>query len=162
MRRNSQAFPRERRCIALGEAALAFLDSRGGKRTRHLAALWQNWSVVMGENLAGLAFPLGHKDALLLIGAEDSMALQELSLQSPEILQRVNAFMDGECFRRVNISLLQSRQLLLPVRPRLSDIPLRPSLPPKPRELGSLVGKLNPASPVARCYEAYVMMFSER
>jgi hypothetical protein len=160
-RGKTPSWPRERRLLALGEAAGVFLDSRGGRRRRHLAALWQNWHAVLGGSLAELAFPLGHKDDILLVGAEDSMAMQELSLQSPEILERVNAFMDEGFFRRMQVSLMHGRPALAS-QVRSPAAPPPPVLPPKPPGLGALLGKLDPASPVTRCYEAYVAMFSGR
>ena len=160
MSKNSRFSRRERRLQAAGEAVSAFLDSYGGKERRHLTALWRNWSIVMGDAMAALAFPLGHKDHILIIGADDSMALQELSLQSVEILERANAFMDSEFFRQVKVVLMQGQQDLARPRPRRPDAPLGFSPPLKPPRLGSLLGRLDPQSPVTRSYEAYVAMFS--
>ena len=114
----------------------------------------------MGDDLAALAFPLGHKDDILLIGAEDTMAMQELFLQSPEILERANAFMDSEFFLHVKVSLMQGQRDLSRQRPRRPHSPLAPVPPPKPARLGALLGKLNPDSPVTRCYQAYLAMFN--
>lgn len=160
MRNNVRFARREKRLLAAGEAMSAFLDGHGGKERRHLTALWRNWSVVMGETLAELAFPLGHKGGVLLVGADDVMAMQELSLQSMEILERANAFMDSEFFRQVKVNLMQGQQALSRPRPRRPDSPLRPAPPTKPARLGGLVGKLDPDSPVTRCYEAYLAMFA--
>lgn len=162
MRKNARFARREKRLLAAGEAMSAFLDGYGGKERRHLTALWRNWSVVMGEALAELAFPLGHKGDVLIIGADDVMAMQELSLQSMEILERANAFMDSEFFRQVKVNLMQGQQALTRPRPRRPDSPIRPAPPPKPTRLGGLVGKLTPDSPVTRCYEAYIAMFAGR
>lgn len=160
MRKPPPFAPREQRLLAAGEAISVFLDSYGGKERRHLTALWRNWPVVMGEDLAALAHPLGHKGDILLIGADDVMAMQELSLQTVEILERANAFMDSEFFKQVKLNLMQGRQALSLPRPRRPDSPLRPLLPQKPARLGGLVGKLDPLSPVTRCYEAYLAMFA--
>jgi hypothetical protein len=70
-----------------------------------LLHLWQNWSMVMGQELACLAVPLGVRQKILLVGAQDSIAMQELHLQSEEILERVNAFMESSFFTGINLSL---------------------------------------------------------
>ena len=156
MSKTSRFSRRERRLLDAGDAASFFLDAHGGRERRHLSALWQNWRTVMGEAIADLAFPIGHKDAILLIGADDTMSMQELSLQSVEILERANAFMDSDFFRQVKVALMQGQRDLS--RKRLSPpqtIP-RPARPPR---LGGLSGKLDPESPVTRSYEAYIAMF---
>ncbi|MDR3319761.1 MAG: DUF721 domain-containing protein [Desulfovibrio sp.] len=76
-----------------------------------LVQLWNNWGMVMGP-LASLALPLGTRGDMLLLGAPDSMALQEIHLQSEEILERVNAFMDGPLFAAVNLSLCFDKTIL--------------------------------------------------
>ncbi len=160
MSKNSRFSRRERRLQAAGEAVSSFLDGHGGKERRHLTALWQNWPAVMDSAIASLGFPLGHKEHTLIIGADDSMALQELSLQSVEILERANAFMDSEFFRQVKVVLMQGQQDLARPRPRRPDTLFRPAPPPKPPRLGALLGKLDPESPVTRSYEAYIAMFA--
>ena len=162
MRKNPRLAHREQRLLAAREAMSIFLDSCAGKERRHLTALWQHWTVVMGESLAALACPLGHKGDVLFIGADDTMAMQELSLQATEILERANAFMDCEFFRQVKVGLMQGRQALSCPRPRRLDSPLCPVRPKKPHRLGALAGKLDPDSPVTRCYEAYIAMFAGR
>jgi hypothetical protein len=114
---------REERLCSAGEAMDAFLARLGGKERRHLCALWDNWDVALGP-LASLALPLGQEDGVLFLGAEDSMALQELSLQGPEILERVNAFMDSPFFVKVRVVLVQGR------RPLNRKPPARPLPPP--------------------------------
>ena len=135
---------------------LAGWFSAHGMQMQHqlLGELWKNWEIVMGPDIAPLAHPLGHRGAILLIGGEDSCAMQELSYAVPEILERVNAFMDEEYFQKVELHLLMGRESL-----RRVDITKAPSLPPPPRppKLGAL--KLPPDSPLAACYEAYVRLF---
>ena len=157
MSKSSRFIRRERQLFDAGAAANFFLDAHGGKERRHLTALWQNWRTVMGEAIADLAFPLGHKDATLLIGADDNMSMQELSLQSVEILERANAFMDSDFFRQVKVALMQGQRDLSRKRAQAPYVPFRV---PKPPRLGGLAGKLDPQSPVTRSYEAYVAMFA--
>ena len=85
------------------------------------------------------------------------MALQELSLQGPEILERVNSFMNSAFFLKVRVALLQKQRPLNRARPQKS---LPPPAPARPLRLGGL--SLHPDSPAGRCYAAYVAMFREK
>lgn len=120
-----------------------------------LSLLWRHWETVMGAELAPLARPLGHRDDILLIGADDAMSLQELHMQGDEILERVNAFMEKPFFRTVKVSLILGKAEL--------DGPLRRAAafeevcPPIPRSAadGRYLGGMDPASPVARAYARF-------
>ena len=118
-----------------------------------LARLWQHWSMVMGSELAPLAWPLGERKGVLLVGGEDAMAMQELVMMRDEILERVNAFMDERFFSEVHVSL------------SLGKRPLDGLMPPPSRERGpKILPKLDgsalrwadPDSPAARCYAAFL------
>ena len=98
---------RSGRTTLLGDGLDGWLASHGMQARHHmLTALWQNWDIVMGTELAPLAHPLGHRGNILLVGGDDSCAMQELSYAVPEILERVNAFMDEEYFHKVELHLL--------------------------------------------------------
>ena len=146
---------------ALDSVARAVLDRLGSGQSSHLVQLWQNWSMVMGADIASLAIPLGSRNAVLLVGGEDNMAMQELSYMIPEMLERANAFMDKAHFERVELHLLLGKTAL-DERIRQADVitvlPPRP-LPPRPKTLGGLKGLLNPDNPVARCYAAYLNLY---
>ena len=141
------------------EALAVFLSKRGGAEHVCLTQLWEHWAMVMGEELASLAAPLGHKKGSLLLGAEDSMAAQDLAMQSAEILERANAFMNERYFSRIQVELSMGRQnlsrSLLSSRPKPQDYRI-----PRPENLGSLKGLFAPDSPVGQCYEAYLRYFS--
>ena len=113
--------------------------------------------MVMGAGLSALARPLGHREGRLLIGGEDNLVLQELSYYAPEMLERANAFMDGEFFNRVELYLLEGRTPLDERVNRVLPVPRRELV--RPQHLGTLVGRLDPASPVGRCYQAYLRTF---
>lgn len=132
------------------------LERLGGPEASRRNALWKDWSAIVGEDVAALGCPLGQKDGVLLIGAEDSMALQELSLLSGEILERANAFMHGEPFTEVRVQLMQGQRDLAAPRPEPPPAQA-PAEPPLPR-LGGLLGRLDPDSPVTRCYKAFVAL----
>jgi hypothetical protein len=102
--------PRKRKKLDAPLHAAAVLDVvfgalGAGPEHARLIQLWKNWSMVMGPELTPLALPLGARRNLLLVGAPDSIALQELHLLSTEILERVNAFMECPFFSAVNIRL---------------------------------------------------------
>ncbi|WP_341806122.1 DUF721 domain-containing protein [Nitratidesulfovibrio liaohensis] len=147
----------------IGEALRGFLERRGAPERMRLVRLWENWDMVMGTDIAVLAYPLGHRKRILLVGAEDNMAMQDLTFLTPEILERVNAFMDdvsdGPYFERVEVHLLQRRTPLDEVRVERSAPP--PRVPPRPDNLGGLLGAFDPESPVGRAYASYVRMFRE-
>ena len=133
----------------------ALLRGMGGADRLRLVRLWQHWDMVLGPELAALALPLGHRDGLLLLGAEDSMTMQEISLLAPEILERVNAFMDSPFFRAASCSLLLSRRPLnsLPARPQYSRETLHETPPPLH---GRHLAHMRPDSAVARCYARFI------
>ena len=148
---------RSGRMSRLGDGLSAWLSARGMEPRRMLLdQLYKNWDIVLGEDLSPLAHPLGSRKSVLLVGCEDSCSMQELSFAIPEILERVNAFMDEEYFTRVELHLLMGRDGLRKVE--ISRVPER-YVPPRPRDLGHL--HLPPDSPVAACYEAYVRCFDK-
>lgn len=150
------------RLCTIEEALSVFFKENNSEAQHALYGLWQNWTKILGEELAELGVPLGHKESTLIIGADDNMAMQELSMQSIEILERVNDHMRSNFFRKVSVVLMQGRRNLAQQRPKRSIEPLQPPMPTRPLRLGALQGKLDPASPVAACYEAYLAMFTKR
>lgn len=164
---------RERRVCPGAEGLRLLLERLGGQEQGRLVSLWKNWDQIMGIDVAALGRPLGHKDEVLHIGAENSMALQELSLLAPEILERANAALgsaSSEPFTEVRVSLLQGQTGLglertpavhesrheagQEVGPGARYAPTIDEGPP----IGGLMGKLSPDSPITRCYEAFVRL----
>ena len=145
---------REKRLVASSEALFAVFAKWGGEDQARLTALWKSWEDAVGEDVASLGSPVGHKDAVLSIGAEDTMALQELSLRSGEILESVNAFMEKEFFTKVSVVLLQGRAELNRMQP--TGPPPEPVQEAELPRLGGIADKLDPDSPVTRCYLAHL------
>ncbi len=157
-RRVQENARRENRMGPLAEALQSWRAAKGMSAARvHLDQLWRNWDMVMGAYLAPLALPLGQREEILLIGAEDHYLLHELAYSTPEMLERANAFMGAERFHKVELQLLLGKTPLN--RIRSTPYPPPPP-PPRPERLGGLLGILDPASPVGRCYAAYVALFS--
>lgn len=146
---------------SIQDAVMRFFIRSRGKERFHLLQLWDNWLMVMGDELAPLAHPMGAKESTLVIGAEDNMLLHELSFQVPEILERANAFMHSPYFRQVRLELLQGRR---PLYPRGKPDEGRVNIPDervKPEGLGGLRGKIDPESPAGKAYLEYVKSFEE-
>jgi hypothetical protein len=138
-----------------------------GRRAGHtqmrgrLFLLWQNWDTVMGADLAALAHPLGGRNGILLIGAEDTMLAQELQFQSGELLERANAFLEQDYFTAVKISLCMGRQALntresscMPAQRGWRS--MRAPRQEPAHAHGKYLEKMNPASVVARAYSRFV------
>ena len=123
-----------------------------------LGHLWRNWELVMGPDIAAIARPLGHRNGILLVGGDDSCALQELSYAVPEILERVNAFMDEEFFHKVELHILMGKKSSLQ-RVDITPVPELPKMQ-RPPSLGK--AQLPSDSPRASAYAAYVRMFEEK
>ena len=126
-------------------------------RFQACAVLASNWEMVMGPDIAPLAWPLGARNDILIVGGEDNLALQELSFMTPEILERVNAFMDAPVFDRVELRLVMGDRPLDQMPDIQPSTRVRPA-PPRPRQLGAHLEEMNADSPVARCYAAYLRM----
>lgn len=131
-----------------------WMTAIGKPEQARLIRLWQNWPMVMGPELASMAWPLGHRNRVLLVGGEDAMSMQELSLQSGEILERVNAFMDESFFSEVRVSLALGKNPLdsamaVPA-PRV-----RPMLERGVAPSGVYLDVMDSRSSVARCYALF-------
>lgn len=92
--------------FSLGGRLSTVLSALGSGEKLMQVRLWQNWEMVMGPDIAPLAWPLGARNGILIVGGEDNLALQELSFMTPEILERVNAFMDAPVFDKVELRLV--------------------------------------------------------
>lgn len=137
------------------EQWMSALDRAVGQSSQgRLVRLWQNWDMVMGPELAAIAWPLGHRGNILLVGGEDAMIMQELSLQTDEILERVNAFMDESLFTEVRVSLTLGKN---PLNGSLAVPPprQRPMLERGPAPSGMYLELMNPESVVAKCYARF-------
>lgn len=131
-----------------------WMSAVGRPEQAQLIRLWQHWPMVMGPELAGLAWPLGHRNTVLLVGGEDAMAMQELSLQSGEILERVNAFLDEPLFNEVRVSLALGKNPL----DSAMAVPAqrtRPMLERGPAPAGLYLELMDANSAVARCYARF-------
>lgn len=97
---------RQSRPAHIGESVYQLLRAMGGDREKtRFGALWENWAGIVGEEIAALVAPAGHKDRTLLLEAEDALAMQEASMRGEEVLSRVNAYLESSYFERVKLGL---------------------------------------------------------
>jgi len=121
-----------------------------------IARLWRNWSKILGPEIAGMIRPLGHRKETMILGATNSMVMQEFSFFAQTILDKANAFLGTTFFQKVTIELMAGRPAL-----DESLLPPAPPAPPAPRPepIGNLLPCMDPSSPVTACYRAYVRHF---
>ncbi len=131
-----------------------FLQRINKPNQRQIIELWRHWHVVMGNDIANLAWPLGQKDDVLMLGGEDALSLQEISFMHFEILERANAFMGCEYFSTIKVSLSLDKT---PLDIACQEPPSPKAVPPVYQALhGKFLKDMPPEHPVAQCYARYV------
>lgn len=139
------------------ELLAVFLGRPEARRACRVVDLYRAWPEVVGEELAGHVRPLGHREGTLRLGVDDPVVMQEMTFAVPELLARVHAWLGQNAFDKVQFDLIGERVSL--------DAPqaVRPVFHApravRPANLGGLLGTLDPATPVGRCYEKYVCFF---
>jgi len=141
---------------SFAEALKNQFSSEEIKNNFRLAQLWNNWSEVVGSKLADLIRPLGHKQHTLILGADDSIVIQEMNFFAPQILDKVNDFLGQPFFDKIRFELIKGRT---PLDQQLVITPVRQRSLKKPQNLGNLLDKLPKDSPVYKCYKKYISMF---
>lgn len=121
-----------------------------------IARMWRHWPEILGPEISEMIRPLGHRKETMVLGATNSMVMQEFSFFAQDILDKANAFLGNAYFREVRIELMAGRPAL--DESLLPPIPPRPR-PPRPDVLGNLLPCMDPSSPVTSCYRAYVKHF---
>jgi hypothetical protein len=121
-----------------------------------IARMWRHWPQILGPDIAAMVRPLGRRQETMLLGATNSMVMQEFSFFAQTILDKANTFLGTTYFQKVQIELMAGRPAL--------DESLLPPIPPRPEALapdpiGNLLPCMDPSSPVTRCYRAYVRHF---
>lgn len=92
--------------VLIGESIFALLKKMGGCRERAgMEAVWKNWCEITGEEIAQMASPAGYHGTTLIVSAEDAIDMQEISMQSELILERVNNFLKSEYFTKLKVTL---------------------------------------------------------
>lgn len=122
-----------------------------------LARLWHDWARVVGDEAAALAHPLGRRKRTLRLGVEDGAAMQETTFYAAHILDAANSFLGEVFFDKVQCELLMGKTPLDAIgREREFK-----RMPQRPANLGNALRYMDPDSPVARSYRAYLAAFGE-
>lgn len=147
---------RQREPILIGENVYELLEAMGGSQERsRLAQLWANWPLVLGEELAAIASPLGSRGRTLLIRAEDSMQMQELHFLCGTLLEKVNAFLGSEYFVAARLTMLGNGKICLSEDIAMPSQP-GPDILKKEALSGKFLAMMDRKSPVALCYARFV------
>lgn len=143
----------------ISRAIHTYVHSRQMQGNLDIARLWQHWPDVVGPELSETAKPLGRRKGALVIGVQDSAAMQELRFYAQEILDRIAEFLDHQPFDKVAVELIKGRACLDGVQLDHSWIVPEPELP---EYIGELAPYLPEGSAIRSCYEAYVRAVTER
>ncbi len=147
---------REKKVRSVSEALDSILGTPEAALELAIARLWRHWPQILGEDIAAMIRPLGHRQTTMLLGATNSMVMQEFSYFAQNILDKANEFLGNAYFQKVQIELMAGRPAL--DESLLPKIPPPPK-PPEPDVLGNLLPCMDPSSPVTSCYRAYVKHF---
>jgi hypothetical protein len=147
---------RQRRTCSVSEALNRVLGTPEAALELAIARLWRHWPELLGPDMAGMIRPLGHRKETMVLGATNSMVMQEFSFFAQTILDKANDFLGTAYFQKVTIELMAGRPAL--------DESLLPPAPPAPKAarpdpIGNLLPCMDPSSPVTACYRAYVRHF---
>ena len=75
--------------FSLGGKLGSVLSALGNGEKLMQVRLWQNWEMVMGPDIAPLAWPLGARNDILIVGRRgQSLRFRNCSFMTPEILER--------------------------------------------------------------------------
>ncbi len=121
-----------------------------------IARLWRHWLEIVGPDKAAMVRPLGRRKTTMILGATNSMVMQEFSFWGAEVLARANEFLGTAYFQQVRLELMDGRPGL--DQPLLTNPPAQPQVS-RPEPLGNLLPCMDSSSPVTRCYHAYVQYF---
>ncbi len=145
---------------SVGESLGNWLSRFDPDGSRYLFnVICKNWKDIVGEETAGLVKPLGRKNTTIILGAHDSIVIQEISFLSDQILELINSFCGSVFFDKVRVELLKGRT---PLDSELVKKPEIRTQVKKPMELGGLKKILREDSPVARCYARYIDVLGEK
>lgn len=147
---------RQRKTFQVGEALHLALGTPEAALELAIARLWRHWPEILGPELAEMVRPLGRRKTTMILGAANSMVMQEFSYFGQQILDKANAFLGTTYFQKLHLELMDGRPAL--DQSLLPQIPPNP-IPPRPAPLGNLLPCMDPLSPVTKCYRSYVKHF---
>ena len=92
--------------------AAALVSRTLGPETRRrfaLARLWRDWRTIVDPFIAEMVRPLSTRKQTLVLGAQDSLVMQEIHFLAPEILNVVNRHLGEEIFDKVVFELISGK-----------------------------------------------------
>lgn len=145
---------RSRKLHSVAEAFQSLVERRGDPTIEKRLSLWSHWDSLMGSPIVDLGFPIETKGKTIIMGAENSMAMQELSMLAPTILHRVNEFLGEKMFTKV--VFVQGEPPAKERQARLDYLatPEVATMPPPPKQFGHKLSDFSDNSLVSQCYRA--------
>ncbi len=144
---------------SVGEPLRDWLSRVDPDGSRYLFnGICKNWENIVGPDVAELVKPVARKKSTLILGARDSIVIQEISFLSDQILEMINSFCGSDFFDKVRVELLKGRT---PLDKELVKKPSSRTPAKKPENLGCLKRDMDQDSPVARCYAKYLQFFGQ-
>lgn len=141
--------------LSVADAFQNMVERKGDPSIEKRLQLWSQWDTIMGSPVIDLGFPIETKGKSIIMGAENALAMQELSMLSPTILNRVNSFL-GETNAYTRVVLTQANhppRLAMSVKKQAATT--QPdTMPPPPKGFGHRLDNFSDDSIVSRCYRA--------
>ncbi|MCF8109124.1 MAG: DUF721 domain-containing protein [Desulfohalobiaceae bacterium] len=141
------------------QALEALLSRRGMKQEMQIAEVWKQWPRIIGPGLQDLVRPVGKRKRTLRLGAANSLIMQECSLYSEQILDKIAACLGWQPFDKISFELLENKVCLDQVFVGC-DFQTYTAAPPE--ILGGLLDAVPEDSPVGSCYRTYLRMLRKK
>lgn len=108
----------------------------------------------MGSPITDLGFPIETKGKNIIMGTENPMAMQELSMLAPTILHRANSFLGEKIFSKVVFTQGERPPHLSQGSGGPPLLSQQPTMPPPPKNFGQKLSQFSDDSLVSQCYRA--------
>lgn len=145
---------RSRKVHTAAEAFQSLVDRKGDPAIERRLSLWSHWDSIMGSPIIDLGFPIETKGKNIIMGTENSMAMQELSMLSPTILHRVNEFLGEKMFTKV--IFVQGEEPAKAQQAQVDHLASiqKTAMPAPPKQFGKKLADFSDDSLVSQCYRA--------
>lgn len=136
------------------EAFQSLVERRGDPGIQKRLVLWTQWEKIMGSPIIDLGFPIETKGKNIIMGAQNSMAMQELSMLAPTILHRANTFLGERLFTKVVFMQVNEPKAQRIGTPPASPVLPESGMPTPPKNFGHKLDDFSDDSLVSQCYRA--------
>ncbi len=106
---------------SIKEVLESFFKKFPYKEDIEISKLWINWTRVIGGKFGQIAYPLGRRDKILVIGVKDNVSMQEIYFRKIEILKKIEKFLGYQPFEDVVVEFLGSKTPLNKIRLKNRD-----------------------------------------